>query len=504
MAIQKSIVLVTVDCLRADHAGFMGSPRGVTPFLDTLASGSLVFSDAIAAGVPTYFSFPAILASRYPLGLGRDILGVAPNEPTLATALRGSGCNTAAFLAGNPYLSGRFGYDQGFDEFRDFLASTVPGESILSIPESRKLSNLNRQIEALSRCTRLTAAAYNELYFLYCQWVSARQNLSLDTLRRYPAADVVVDQARAWLSGVGNARFFLWVHLMDPHHPYYPREDALSSLGGARMTARRARFLNACWNRGDIGPRRLQRYRRDILSLYDAGVYWADKQISRLAGALEESHRWDDTVFVVTADHGEEFLEHGARYHHPAGLPEQLIHVPLLLRAPGLPGTRFSQGPFSLIDLAPTLLDGVGVTVPETFQGRSHWKQISEGTLACEPAITECVEACNNPFRVEERMHSRLMTVRDKEYKLVIRFSDRTECFYDLKNDPEEHSPLPVGILNHERVRLLKVACAHLQKARGNRNADFAMSARLRELQQSVLTKREPTADFELAAPQVK
>src|SRR5580700_10545643 len=118
MRTKKSIVLVTVDCLRADHVGFMGYERPTSPFLDSLASESFVVPTAIVAGAPTYYSFPAILASRYPLALGRDVLGLGPDEPTLASVLKQAGYATAAFVAGNPYLGRRFGYDQGFDAFQ--------------------------------------------------------------------------------------------------------------------------------------------------------------------------------------------------------------------------------------------------------------------------------------------------------------------------------------------------------------------------------------------------
>src|SRR5208283_2777532 len=121
METQKSIVLVTVDCLRADHVGFMGYARPTTPFLDSLASESFIFPAAIVAGVPTYYSFPAILASRYPLALGREVLGLAPEETNLASMLQEEGYATAFFGAANPYLSSRFGYDFGFDTFNDFL-----------------------------------------------------------------------------------------------------------------------------------------------------------------------------------------------------------------------------------------------------------------------------------------------------------------------------------------------------------------------------------------------
>ena len=102
---KRSLVLITVDCLRADHCGFYGYARPTTPFLDSLALESFVVPSAIVGGAPTYYSFPAILASRMPLALGRDVIGLAPGESTLATALRESGYATAAFSAANPYLS---------------------------------------------------------------------------------------------------------------------------------------------------------------------------------------------------------------------------------------------------------------------------------------------------------------------------------------------------------------------------------------------------------------
>ncbi len=490
---RRSLVLVTVDCLRADHVGFQGYSRPVTPFLDSLAKNSIVISDAIVAGAPTYFSFPAIIASRYPLGLGREVLGIAPGEPTIASAMQDSGYTTAAFLAGNPYLTTRYGYDQGFHVFRDLMDSDMDGEAVASTAKaSESLSEFNRRLQALSRRTRVTGAAYDELYFWYCQWRSSRERLSMDQLRRYPAADVLVREACSWLKGQPDAPFFLWLHLMDPHHPYYPPAEALDALGMSRISSGRARLLNSLWNRGDIGPGRLQQYRDEILSLYDAGVLWVDKQISQLVAALQESGRWDKTVFAVTADHGEEFLEHGERYHSPTNLREQLIRVPLLLHAPEISAGKVLPSTFSLIHLSPTLLDAVGVGIPGTFQGWSFWNQIAVGELKSEPAIAECTEGCNNPLRIEERMHPRIMAVRDHDLKLVIHFGEQKDYLYDLKNDAGEHSPLRDGEQTKERVRLLRAAGEHLRQASHSRNVELSVRARLREIVQTIELKREP------------
>lgn len=495
---KRSLVLVTVDCLRADHVGFQGYSRPVTPFLDSLAKESVAFSTAIVAGAPTYFSFPGIMASRHPLGLGREVLGIAPNEPTLATVLKDSGCVTGAFLAGNPYLSARFGYDQGFERFRDFLQTALPEQSPATAPRPGRWSDLNRRIEAVSRHTTLTAAAYEELYFWYCQWHSGREEVSMDQLRRYPAANVIVDEAMSWLSGLRDDRFFLWLHLMDPHHPYYPPQEALSSLGLSRVSPRRARFLNSFWNRGDVGPLRLERYREEIVSLYDAGLHWVDRQISRLVEFLRQRERWQETVFVVTADHGEEFLEHGARYHSPVGLPEQLIHVPLLIHAPEIRGA-VCQAPFSLVQLAPTLVEAVGAEAPASFLGKSCWEGIKNSDLPGGPTVSECLDGCNNPFQIEDRLRPRLLAVRDRRYKLVIRFGEGREALYDLSSDPQERFPLGPEVQVAERVRLLQVAREHLRRTARNRNSGLAISARLRELRQSMDLKGEHACAAEVA-----
>lgn len=483
--IRRSLILITVDCLRADHVGFKGYSRPVTPFLDSLVQESAAFSNAIVAGAPTYFSFPGILASRHPLALGREVLGVAPGEVTIAKVLQEAGYITAAFVAGNPYLSSHYGYDQGFSSFRDFLDAPI---SDVSTPVSQPkvgLSSLNRELDALSHRARLTGALYDELYFRYCQWRSRNETLSMDQLRRYPAADILVDQAYSWLRDTGRQPFFLWLHFMDPHHPYYPPDEALALLGISGMSSRRARFLNSFWNRGDIGPERLQHHRKEVLSLYSAGVRWVDKQISRLIDVLRQLACWDNTVLAVTADHGEEFLEHGRRYHSPTSLPEALIRVPLIIRAPDLTPATLQQT-FSLIHLAPTLLNAVSIDVPASFQGQGYWKDIMAGRLNTQPAVAECAEGSDNHLRVEDRLRSRLLAVRDDRYKLVVRFSNGTERFCDLNADPEERSSLPEGVQTDQRIRLLKVARDHLHKSRIERNAELALKARLRDIRQTI------------------
>jgi arylsulfatase A-like enzyme len=497
---KRSLVLVTVDCLRADHCGFYGYSRPTTPFLDALASESFVVPAAIVAGAPTYYSFPAILASRMPLALGRDVVGLAPGESTLATVLRESGHATGAFSAGNPYISPRFGYDQGFEVFRDFLdfeaqptqetvsSETTPGDSIGG--------QLNRSIKSFAGALGLNRL-YNELYFQYCMKIAPAAE-SVDALRKFPSADILVDQAQSWLASVGQRPFFLWLHLMDPHSPYYPPNEAYRELAGRDIEPGRARYLNEYWNRTDLTPSALRGKRDEVVQLYDAGIRWVDRQIARLVDSLRQSHLWDDCVFALTADHGEEFLEHGGRYHSPVRLSEEIVRVPLLIRVPGERGAKVPASPMSHLHLSPTLLEIMGVQSPSAFRGRSLWTDLRRGIAwdnpaiagpaivgpaIVGPAIIECAYGCTNPFRAESRGASRLLAVRDARFKLVMRIEPGAiEEVYDLEADPAETRPSTDGTALETRKRMLQAAYEHMEKTVSARDPVMRLRARLRDL----------------------
>lgn len=483
MVPRKSVILVTVDCLRADHCGFLGYRRPTTPFLDGLATECLVFPTAIVAGVPTYYSFTAIMASRYPLAMGREVLGLASGETSLASVLKENEYATACFGAGNPYLSARFGYDFGFDTFRDFLDDLGPH----SIPDGADAQErtgwaggLNRILGKVSRKGPGMAVAYDELYFQYCQR-RAPAARSLDMLRRFPAADVLVDSARSWLASIGKRPFFLWLHFMDPHSPYYPTEKGLEFLGETSLTPSRARYLNAYWNRFDIGSKRLRRGREEIVTMYDSGIRWVDAQLARLVEFLRQFKIWENCIFALTADHGEEFLEHDCRYHAPS-LFEQLIHVPLLLRVPGAKKKAVSNNPFSLLHLAPTLLAAAELPIPSEFQGQNYWKHVQDGSSWSEPTISECIAGCTNPFNLEKRRGARLLAVREARYKLLWNFDTGAQHLFDLEVDPGEHAPLSSAAEKPEQRRLLQSALEHLRRTCARQPSRTYLQAILRDV----------------------
>lgn len=185
---------------------------------------------------------------------------------------------------------------------------------------------------------------------------------------------------------------------------------------------------------------------------------------------------------ALTADHGEEFLDHGGRYHPPSRVTEELIRVPLLLHAPGLTQPGTVAPPFSLMHLAPTLLDLADIAVPGSFRGRSHAKLLQNRKPWESDAIVECVASCNNPFVKENRLHSRVLVIREARYKMVFDFNGPSEQLYDLEADPGELRPLPLDAEQAVRRRLLDRARKHLSDSVRSRNSDHRLAARVRDL----------------------
>ncbi len=494
----SSIVLVTVDCLRADHVGFMGYVRPTTPFLDSLAQESLVFPNAVVSGAPTYYSFPAIMASRHPLSLGRDVIGLAPGESTLAATLHAEGYATAAFVAGNPYLAPEFGYDQGFDVYRDFLEGATAGQPDYKPPG--RLHRMNRTVETFARKLKLLSTAYDELYFQYCQRAASDKGESLDQLRRFPAADVLVDEACKWLASAADRPFFLWLHFMDPHFPYYPSDEAIRLMGSEEVTASEARYWNSYWNRSDVAPSRLSAYRNQIIGLYDAGIRWVDEQLGRLGRYLRDRSRWENCALVFTADHGEEFLDHGGRFHPPSNLSEEIIHVPLLLTVPGVRKKEVCAAPFSHLNLAPTLLNAVGVSSPATFRGRNLWQQIRNGGDWEDAAVVESIATCSNPFHKGDRMGARSLALRKSVYKLVLGGEQLQDELFNIETDPGEHQPLTRAVEREVRRELLECARNHLQTSLQMQHSPYRLRSRIRDLRLELAKTRENTAVLPVAS----
>jgi len=320
-----NVFLIVIDTLRADRVGWYGDDRKLTPFLDSLADGGTVFWNAYAQTSWTEPSVATIFTSRYLSQHNVIHIGsvLAPEEQTLAESLKESGYRTAAFSA-SPFVTRRNGLAQGFDQFQ------------VLVPDLAEELAKARAEEINAACLR---------------WV---------------------EQARSQYPGVP---LFVYLHYMEPHLPYNPPPAVLEGLLRTRpQPEKRREWVARARDVLDHMATSLGALDADGLAgledLYDAEVMSLDLQLADLFGRLRAQGLLANAVVLITADHGEEFREHG-RVGHGMTLYNEVTHVPLLVLTPQAHGRGDIREVVSHVDIAPMLLDYAGIAAPATFEGRS-------------------------------------------------------------------------------------------------------------------------------------
>ncbi len=401
---RPNFVLISIDSLRADHLGCYGYARRTSPGIDGLASEGVLFT---AAASCTSWTLPAhaTLFTSLPTsvhGCDERNLHLGQERRTLAEALEEAGYRTAAFWSG-PYLHPVFGLDQGFGEY----------VNCASFPfyEDQSTKDLGEERQA---------------------------NL-------HSHADItgprVLEEVSRWLGNVGDARFFLFIHMWDVHFDYIPPPpyDAMFDPDyDGPIDGKNLRTLKK-----ELEPRDLQH----LIALYDGEIAWTDRHVQRILDRIEELGFRDDTVIVLTADHGEEFFEHG-RFGHRKALFQESVSVPLIVRYPArVSAGRRVNTPVALADVAPTILDLAGVDPFPSVIGRSLAPLLTHGSQTKEELVI------SELYR--ERRDDNLLAVRDGPWKLLaLRESNKPLGLWNLATDPlEEQNLLDAEGASLERFR---------------------------------------------------
>src|SRR5262245_7758209 len=323
-----NVLLVMVDTLRADHLGVYGYEKAKTPAIDGLAADGVRCAHTFSQASWTRPSVATILTSLYPSSHGAvhkpDIL--PDRVDTVAEVLARAGYYTVGF-ADNVNVSPSFNFGQGFAEYR-YLA-----------PDLFFYAN-----EPAAQLT-----LYSGLRLVRERFLARR----VDVHNYYQPAEVVTDAVLGWLdSPAAKAEpFFLFAHYMDPHDPYFVHP--FNGEGYARVA------------NPNPPPAVADKYR----DLYDGEIAYLDTHLGRLFGELKRRGLYDKTLIVLTADHGEEFHEHGGWWHGTTLYDEQ-IHVPLVLKPPaGGARGRVVEELTTSLDIAPTIIARAGIPVPSVMQG---------------------------------------------------------------------------------------------------------------------------------------
>ena len=311
-----NIILLVLDTVRRDHLGLYGYPRATSPVMDSLGGGGMVFDHAYSSAPWTLLSHATMFTGRLPHEVSATWRVPLDHEfPTLAEGLGRRGYQSGGFTGNVTYVSRETGLARGFIRFRDFRISF--GKLLLTPASGRRwfLDWADRW-----RLVRNSAATVNE----WClDWLDSRD-------RRRP--------------------FFAFLNYADAHDPYEPptpfdRRFGDSTAAGDEMRRRVRRVSPKYWRPGDMATG---------ITQYDGAIAYMDDQLGALFSGLQKRGLLENTVVIVTADHGEMLGEHELMLHGNS-LYRPLLEVPLIIAGPGA-GIGRQLRPVSLVDLAATVI----------------------------------------------------------------------------------------------------------------------------------------------------
>jgi arylsulfatase A-like enzyme len=362
------IVLVSIDTLRPDHVGCYGYRRPTTPQIDRFRRDAVLFRQAVAQAPSTLASHASLFTSLRPPHHGASVSAntkLRPGIVTLAGALKKAGFATASFNGGGQ-LHRSWGLDRGFDVY---VSATDSSDA----------------------------------------------DVGDDTL-----ADEV-GRGTAWLDGVGDRPFFLFLHTYEVHHPYTPDPRRLRALDPGyagslpdRISIRLLEKINSGQRhlgKGDLGH---------IEAAYDAEIESADAAFGALVRWLRAKGLYDDALVVLTSDHGEAFGERGPVGWHGDALYDEQIRIPLVVKLPHAQAAGSTiENQVRAIDVAPTMLSRLGLAVPAGWSGVPI--DIEGGAAGHPPWAMAALDG-----------NERSLAIRTSRWKW---YDGR---LYDLEKDPRE------------------------------------------------------------------
>jgi arylsulfatase A-like enzyme len=385
---RPDILLISIDSLRPDHLGCYGYPKPTSPVIDKLAAEGVRCASAIST---TSWTLPAHAAMFTGLvdsthGLVDNGLSLADVHRTLAEVLKENGYRTAGFYGG-PYLHPTFGLGQGFEHYQSCMTAlpdAATGEAIRGLSQS-----------------------------------------DVDPSHADITGPRTVKEFERWLEMPKDARpTFAFVHLWDVHYDYIPPPEYAKIFDEGYTGKLDVRnFSTNPAIRADMDPRDLQH----LIAMYDGEIRSTDAVIGQLLDALRARGRLENTLVIVTADHGEEFFEHLGKGHQHS-LWEELIRVPMIFHWPKqLKAGSVVPDQVRLIDLMPTILTFARVEKQPVVQGRDIGPLLAGRALEPAPALCELL--------VDQKD---LRVLRTNERKAFRNAPSHKTGVFDLVSDPRE------------------------------------------------------------------
>ena len=389
---RPNVLLISIDTLRPDHLGSYGYERNTSPRIDQLAREGVLFENHISSSswtLPAHAALFTGMADSVHGCVSATETSLAPGFDTLAERFQSAGWATGGFFSG-PYLHPAFGLGQGFDAYTDCMsyAQTIEG----------------REREEWAMSEDVMRASHRDV--------------------TNPA---VYKATHDWIEGAKDRPFFAFVHLWDVHFDFIPPApydtlfdpDYEGDITGDNF------FFDERIN-SDLP----ERDKQHLEALYDGEIRWTDDHVGKLLDDLDAWGLAENTIVVVTSDHGTEFFEHGGKAHRTT-LYDELIRIPLIMRYPDhLPAGSAISEQTRLIDVGPTLCELAGI-------GSGNVMGSSLVQLARTGEADFDRVAVSELFSVGKQLRSS----RTPEDKFIDDIGRNTYYWFDLENDAAELAP---------------------------------------------------------------
>jgi arylsulfatase A-like enzyme len=424
-----NIVLITMDTVRADHLSTYGYGRNTTPNLTAFAAGATLYRHTVAVSNMTLATHVSIFTGLYAGVHGAhydppsypDGRPLPAGIPTLAETLAQRGYFTLGVVANYGYLSSFFGVDRGFQVYdvREPVAVLNSSPHLFLRYQVRHLIGLFASSAAFDRSTR----GAEEI-----------DSVAIPLLRETPARQAPV---------------FLFLNYMDAHWPYLPPAPYDRKFPGKLRDftdmSYKSLEQDLIFSRRDITPRE----KEHLISQYDGGIAYLDSELGRLFASLKELGLYDNSLIVVTSDHGENFgdrhsLQHGIAVYHDE------VNVPLIVKYPRQNAPRTVDDLVSQIDLAPTILEVAGVPRPLAFAGQSLTQPVDSERYLYSEAFPP-----DSPDNLAERFRRTERAIYHHHQKFIESTKGDREL-YDLDTDPEERRDLYLNAGGFRQASALK------------------------------------------------
>lgn len=399
-----NIILIVLDSVRQDHLSCYGYPRKTTPNIDSLAVEGTLFENAYSASCWTIPSHASLFTGLYPSqhGVDLDHPFIHPEHQTLASYLKTEGYQTACISCNSFAAGGGTNLNRGFDLTIDVDGAFREGTGLIN----RGIRYAQKQWRAFTRHDR--------------------------------GAERATSLAEDWL-GQQSGPFFLFINFMDCHLPYrLKRPERYQFIPPVeRKRVDRIPLDPFAVMAGELALN--SREVAGIRALYDGSLYYLDQQIGKLVERLKELGVYEQTILLITSDHGESFGEHGL-FDHQYGLYEHQVRVPLIARFPNssLAGCELTN-PVQLVDLFPILERIISSSASPLNPAAYAFLEDPIRTAVISEYLVPNLNAIRRRFPNSDttRYEAVLRAVSTQGYKLIIH-QDGGRELYHLPTDPSE------------------------------------------------------------------